>query len=356
MPRIILAGISACALLLAAGADASAKLVSPWNVSAGASKPLKTLPACEDLPPPITNLATETIYQAEDLSRTEIDPQAQARYLKQIEPVRKYVRGVIRLANSFALSKGRDRKAASCAARALAEWAKAGAMSGAQTQIAMFNRATMLAGISAAYIQIRESRQFAPGEQAMIEDWLRGLAAQTRVFYQGKRDSKTVAPNNIQYWGSLGVAMAAIAANDKEQLAWAVEAVRLGACQATPEGALPRELARKQRALHYHLFAITPLVMLAEIAERNDLPGYDQCGGALHRVISFALRSLTDQDEIEALSGAAQISVGDLASNPTLAWLEPYAARFPDKSWLIKTVRPLSNSYLGGNLTKLYGN
>jgi poly(beta-D-mannuronate) lyase len=348
------AALSLGFLLVMHASAARADLVPPWDISIGKVAPLGQQKPCAKVLAPVITLATETIYDTEDSARTEIDPESQKKYLNEIAPVRAYLRDVVKLANSFALSHGENRVAGQCAARAILAWAKAGALGEAKTQIAMFNRATFLAGIASAYIQIRQSPELKPDERTLIESWLRGLSDETREFYTKKRESKTVEPNNIQYWGSLGVAMAAIATGDQDSLAWAVEAVRLGACEATPEGALPRELARKQRARHYHLFALAPLVMLAEIAERNSLLGYEACGGALHRIVAFALHAIDDPSEIEELAGTKQLAMEPLKSDTGLAWLEPYAKRFPDKSWRLSALRPLSNSYLGGNLTALY--
>ncbi len=331
------------------------ELVAPWEIIVGKIEKLPEKKKCAPHPAPVTRLLTETIYEADDASRTEIDPEAQTKYLEEIEPVRKYLRGVVSLANGFAISHGKNRVAGQCAVRAIAEWARAGALLDAETQIAMFNRATFLSGVASAYIQIKQSPELAADDRSVIEDWLSQLSAKTREFYSRKRQSATVAPNNIQYWGSLGVAMAAIATGDRQSLDWAVEAVALGACQATPEGALPRELARKQRARHYHLFAIAPLVTLAELAERNGMQGYEACSGALHRIISFALGSVDDAGLIEELSGSTQLAMGSLKSATDLAWLEFYAARFPARAWKLVKIRPLSNSYLGGNLTALLG-
>jgi poly(beta-D-mannuronate) lyase len=341
--------------VMALQSPAVAALVPPWTVTIGAVKPLSIQATCAALPDPVISLATQTIYESDDASRSEIDPESQQKYLAEIAPVRTYLRQLVGATNKFALSHGKNREAGQCAARGLVAWARAGALADATTDIAMFNRATFLAGISSAYIQIRESPELSSGDHEMIEAWLASLLRQTQAFYDKKRQSTTFAPNNIQYWGSLGVAMASIATGDAESLKWAVDAVRLGACQATAEGALPREVARKQRALHYHLFAIAPLVMLAEIGERNGLPGYEVCGGALHRVIDFALAGVDDPEAMARLAGVKQLTITSLKSDTDLAWLEPYAQRFPAKAWRLAAIRPLSNSYLGGNLTRLYG-
>jgi poly(beta-D-mannuronate) lyase len=133
---------------------------------------------------------------------------------------------------------------------------------------------------------------------------------------------------------------------------------QLVACQATAEGALPLELERGRKATEYHLYALSALVMLAELAEANGRAGYGQCDGAIHRSIGFSLAALADPARIMSLAGAAQESADGIVKPSRIAFLEPYLARFPDRAvaarnWLDR--RPLGLTDLGGNLTLLYG-
>jgi len=47
-----------------------------------------------------------------------------------------------------------------------------------------------------------------------------------------------------------------------------------GIDEIAADGTLPLEMGRGQRALHYHLFALAPLVTMAELAAAN---GEDRC-------------------------------------------------------------------------------
>ena len=84
----------------------------------------------------------------------------------------------------------------------------------------------------------------------------------------------------------------------------------------------------------------------------------DVDNGALPRIIEFVLGSLDDQSKINDLAGAKQIALPEpLKPDHLLAWLEPYDARFPGRAWTnrLKSLRPFTNTGLGGNLTGLYG-
>jgi poly(beta-D-mannuronate) lyase len=263
---------------------------------------------------------------------------------------------VVSYGNSFAISNGRDADGAFCAIKGLTLWAKGKALTNAQTDIANFNRATFLGAVSSAYIQVKQSPLLKSTDKAIIEAWLTELARQSRVFYQAKRDALTVQPNNIQYWGGFGIAMAGVALNNSDYFDWGVTALPLGACTATDQGALPREVAREERALHYHLFALQPLVGLAELAERNGRPGYSVCNGVLHKIIEFTLSSVDNPAIMAGLAGKAQLPLGILKSDNDLAWLEIYASRFPDFMWAprLPSLRAFANSNLGGKLSAIY--
>ncbi|WP_245637252.1 alginate lyase family protein [Burkholderia singularis] len=50
-----------------------------------------------------------------------------------------------------------------------------------------------------------------------------------------------------------------------------------------PDGALAREVKRGNHALHYHTFALIPLVFAAELARRRNIDLYRESGGAIGR-------------------------------------------------------------------------
>lgn len=328
-----------------------------WPVLSSAVPLDTTSVKCDETPKAVVSLSTESRYSQSDDTRTTVDATRDEAYEKQIAPVRAFSLSVVSLANRYTLSKGQDQKAAYCAANSMVMWAKDKALTEAETDTANFNRATFLAAVSAAYTQISGSKYVSAKERMEIEPWLIELSGQTRAFYQQKRDAKSVMPNNIQYWGSYAVASAAIALNRPQDLDWALEGLELGVCTANDDGSMPRELSRKQRARHYHLFALQPLTALAELAERNGREGYDRCDGALHKIVAFTLKAVDDATEIESLAGAKQLKLDEpIKSDNNLAWLEIYASRFPSFLWSARMndIRPFANSNLGGKMTELY--
>src|SRR5262249_18572681 len=133
--------------------------------------------------------------------------------------------------------------------------------------------------------------------------------------------------NNHLYWAALAAAATGIAADDRALFDWAVARYRFALTQIDADGALPQELARASRARHYHLFALAPLVMVAELGASNGLDLYAEHDGALHRLVARVVGSPDDPAWFERRTGHPQ-ERGEALTGWSLAWAEPYYARF----------------------------
>jgi poly(beta-D-mannuronate) lyase len=100
------------------------------------------------------------------------------------------------------------------------------------------------------------------------------------------------------------------------------------------------------------VFALAPLVLLAEIAMVNNIPLYEENHGALHRLAESVIAGIERPETFEMLVHAPQqFTLPPDKSH--LAWGEAYNARFHDaklESWL-STSRPLVDMRLGGDQT-----
>jgi poly(beta-D-mannuronate) lyase len=68
--------------------------------------------------------------------------------------------------------------------------------------------------------------------------------------------------------------------------------------QVQPDGSLSHETARAAKALHYHLYAAAPLVLMASI--------FDVQHPALDWLVRFSLDAVANPATIERLAGVAQ--------------------------------------------------
>jgi hypothetical protein len=98
--------------------------------------------------------------------------------------------------------------------------------------------------------------------------------------------------NNHYYWAGFAVMAAGIAADDRKLFDWGVSTYNEAMSRIQPDGTLPLEMARGQRALHYHVFALAPLTMMAEMGYANGLDLYNANNGALKRLIDVTAAGL----------------------------------------------------------------
>jgi poly(beta-D-mannuronate) lyase len=154
----------------------------------------------------------------------------------------------------------------------------------------------------------------------------------------------------------MAVAAVGIATNDRGLFEWGLAQYRLGVEQIQDDGTLPLELMRRGRALHYHLYALAPLVMLAEMGERNGILLYQEQHGRLHRLVNRVVQGVSNPQVFAHLANAVQIDPMPPRGGSGLAWVEIWLARSPNPKlteWIVNR-RPVIDPRLGGNLTQLY--
>ncbi len=141
---------------------------------------------------------------------------------------------------------------------------------------------------------------------------------------------------------------AGIADNRRDLYDWGIDSFKIGIAQVSAEGTLPLEMARRSRALHYHLFAAAPLVTMAELAEANGTDLYGENDKALARLIHRAASGIEDPSFFAAKAGIAQEPM-DLHADD-IAWVAPFARRFPDPQLnrLLSALPSRSMLYIGG--------
>jgi poly(beta-D-mannuronate) lyase len=108
-------------------------------------------------------------------------------------------------------------------------------------------------------------------------------------------------------------------------------------------------MARGQRALHYHLYALAPLVMIAEFGEANGMNLYARSDGAIHRLADVSIAGLANPELFSKATGVPQ-EVPTRPSGDQIGWAPPYEQRFPNPQLarLIANAPTLSVHYLGG--------
>jgi poly(beta-D-mannuronate) lyase len=328
-------------------------LRGPVDVAARRAVIGRALPAAPPTPlaPPIRDLTGVSYYR--DASRSIADPTRKRQNEAAFAPLRAYVARVIDLANGWMESRPGDPVYASRAVDALATWARAGALLGNVDRQGSYERVWTLAGLALAYLEVRDAPHVDPAGRAAVEAWLVKVAEAAKP--GEARAGRMSDANNHADWAALAVAAAGAAAHDRALYDWGLARGRIGISQIRPDGLMPLELARGAMALHYHLFALAPLIMLAELGEANGVDLYAEEHGAIGRLANRVIEGLRDPAPFAAAAGVAQQVRPP--RGPDLAWAEPYYARFHDRRLipLLATARPLRDDRLGGDLTAAFG-
>lgn len=326
------------------------RLASPFGplavrVSDGAAS------RCRPPPEPFAGpLTFPSKYEGSDRARDTLNRDADERYKLATRSIQAFEAGVSELSNRYV--KG-DAGAAACALDWLDHWARADALDGEANMTGRAVRKWALAAAAFSYLKIREAPGLDAGRLLRSADWMRRLA---RVVVRENDDLRYEKINNHYYWAAAAIAATAVATDDQPLLEWSLAAYRRSVRAIDDDGALPREMARRSRALAYHLYALQPLVMLAEIGRANGVDLYAENDGALLRLVGLVVRGIDDPGYFEEHTAARQFMDGN-PDGGDLLWVPILAAACPGDARLqaLQTrFAPFSGRRLGGNLTDVY--
>ncbi len=295
---------------------------------------------CPSPPPPVKDLDLPRFYGDDDGSK--IDPELARRHKAAVAPLTAFLRQVV--ADTDKAARRGDAKAARCALDWIAAWAKGEAWLGHMgTKQAEYQRKWDLAGVALAYLKLK--RHASPAHRSLIEPWLIRFADTVRAFQLAPGRKR----NNHLYWLGLSLSATAIATESPRhwQAAHAIMTEALGNVQA--DGTLRLELERGQRALHYHAFALTPLVVMAELAALRGENWYGAAGGPLDRLLGRTLAGIDDPSSFAALAGVGQ----EDPAGRGYGWLALYRGRFPERLPGRLPEVPDAHRWLGGDVRLL---
>lgn len=331
-------------LLVPLAAHAARPLQSPWD-----GKPVTltsaayACPAIQHLSPDLT---TSGFYS--DKHGSIIDPAKWKAYAESAGPYKQLGQQVVDAADAYRTTG--SRAAAECAIAHMEAAAKDGVFTGKMSSgQAYYVQGWVIGAVAIAYLKIRDSGLIRPEQAHEILPWIEKVVPQTINFYD-RQEQKGRGENNHLYWAGVEVSAAGIAANNHKLFDWGVNTYHVGVAQIQPDGSLPLEMRRGRRALHYHLYALAPLIYLAEFGEDNGLHLYAERDYAIRKLAKLSTDGLVDNSFFAKATGIAQ----DLPDGPPAAeqisWARIYVARFPSPviSKLLSEAKSLSYMYLGG--------
>jgi poly(beta-D-mannuronate) lyase len=336
-------------LLIAAGLYAhvdQGPLRSPWDLRRMATTDAPF--TCITAPQLPHDFAANSYYT--DSHHSIIDPALKERYEDSVAGIEGFSRAVVKAADAFQTTG--SRAAAECVGSLLENAAKqealAGKMDGHQ---ASYVQKWNLGAWAVAYLKVRGSGFISSEQTKTITAWLKKLAEESRGYIEERRrhGQANDAYNNHLYWAGFAVAAAAIANNDRELFRFGMDAYKQGVHDIREDGTLSLEMDRGQMALHYHLFSLAPLVMIAEFGEANGMDLYSERDYAIKRLVARCVNGLEDPSYFQQKTGVAQVT--DPEIQPwQISWAQPYTRRFPDPkiSALLSKAPRLNYTMLGG--------
>lgn len=321
-------------------------LRSPWDghavVATSAPYPC---PAVARLTP---DLITDGFYRTDDPTHSIVDPARQAAYNASSGPVKDEGMAVVAAADAY--RRTGSSAAAACVVTHVTGLAQQNSLAGRMSsQQAYYVQGWVVGAIAIAYLKVREAAPLPADQAKMVGDWMHRVGRQTVHFYDDHHGKNGDNGNNHLYWAGVELAAIGVVANRRDDFDWGLATYDNGVRQIRADGTLPLEMARGSKALHYHLYALAPLVLLAEFGEANGMDLYAHSNGAIHRLVKVSVGGLGDPAVFAKGTGVKQ-EVPKVPSGDQIGWAPPYVRRFPDPtlSRMIANARTLSVYYLGG--------
>ncbi|PRY65765.1 poly(beta-D-mannuronate) lyase [Vreelandella songnenensis] len=260
---------------------------------------------------------------------------------------------VSNLAGAFVASG--DIYYAECLVHYLHHWAEAEAMTDfvyepAQPQ-AWFASESMLFAAAMAYSIVRPYIDGLEEERSDIELWLQRLAREHSAVPGIAQQS---CCNNHLYRRALYATMIGVLAEDNDLFRFGVSAIYSALHDMTEDGALPLEVNRGRRAIHYQNYALSYLIPNMQIIHRQgyDIFNLEVEDSNIHEGVGYLFQILDDPEALGDYAPREQYT--DFLSDPQyFTWMEIYLSHFEHEGMasLITRARPTYSRSAGGPVT-----
>jgi poly(beta-D-mannuronate) lyase len=270
-------------------------------------------------------------------------------------PYNDFERRVTSGMNQWLATSSKDE--AKCAQQQIDQWAQAGALldyDPKESSQAWYQVEWTLSSIAISESVLVNEPSL---DQTIIKRdiaWMNKVAHRTVEF-----DKQRSQKNNHHYWRGLAAVATGVLSSDDDLFTWGLGTYKGAIDELDERGALPQEMARHERAIHYQSFALQPLAPLAAFAERQQVPLYQYRSPSSKTItdaVNFLGEAVANPEIIKAYTPDAQM-VDDLSSD-FFAFAEFYsnysAASFPP-AVLKGLERPTFATRIGGSTTVIAG-
>lgn len=357
-PRGRIVRLLLLAVLAASGVDVvyAGSLIGPYDVEMRRSDAgVVMAPIVCPPPPPPQTIVTGRVFYMPGTGSAQINPAARAADEAMAASINNYMAFVVRTADDYMRSRPADPTRATCVVRWLDAWASAGALLKAPDQQGRYLRNWTQADLAIAYLTVRDAPHLDGAAKQRVERWFAVLGAAVNADFRDGWER-----NNHLHWAAVSAVSAGVITDDHALFDWGVSTVRAVLAEIQSDGTLPLELARRDKALGYHVFAMQALALVATFAARNGTDLWHAEGGALLRLGDLLVRDLQNPSLIGAKAGYLQ-DTHDLQGWPSrqaLSWAEPYYAvsRDPRLIPYLRAARPsIGSTRNGGDMTLAFG-
>jgi poly(beta-D-mannuronate) lyase len=301
---------------------------------------------CPAPPPALKDIKAQGYYT--DRANSIVDEGLKRENEEMTRPLTEFLGRVADMTDLYFADQ--DGGAATCALAWMDGWAQGGAMLGKMVRVnndqSYYMRKWTHGGIAMAYLRLKG--QTTAEQRAHIEPWLKALAVADLAYWDDPKKSR----NNHYYWTGVGVMATAVATGDEALLRSAAGIYQKGIADIEDDGSLPMEMRRGQRALHYHNFALAPLVLMAEVARSDGMDWYAYRNNRINLLAERVADGYRDNAWFAQQAGVAQET---RKPGGDAGWVEFYRLRatHPEKFEDLHRAGPFRDPRLGGNLTEM---
>ncbi|MCE8003670.1 poly(beta-D-mannuronate) lyase [Halomonas sp. MCCC 1A11081] len=269
------------------------------------------------------------------------------------EPLFAFEDSVSELAGAFVATG--DTFYADCLVKYLHGWADAQALTTFRYDSlepqAWFASESMLFAAAMAYSIARPYVEGLEAERAEVERWLHGLALQHSAIPGEPEES---CCNNHFYRRALYASMVGVLVEDDDLFRFGVSAIYSALHDMTENGALPLEVGRGRRAIHYQNYALNYLITNMQVIHRQgyDIFDLEYEGSTIHEAVDYLFEILDDPAALGDYAPLEQF-MGFLRDPQYFTWMDIYLAHYEHEPMadFVTRVRPTYNRSAGGFVT-----
>ncbi|MBS1822486.1 MAG: alginate lyase family protein [Acidobacteria bacterium] len=245
---------------------------------------------------------------------------------------------------------------AQCAQQQIDTWAQAGALldyDPSESSQAWYQVEWTLSSIAISESVLVNEPSLDAAQVKRDIAWMNKVAHRTVEFDKSRKQK-----NNHHYWRGLAAVATGVISSDDDLFTWGNSTYRQAIDELDQRGALPQEMARHERAIHYQSFALQPLLPLASFAERQHIPLMQYrspSGRTVKDAVDFLGEAIANPQIVKAYTPDEQM-VADLGSD-FFSFAEFYSLYDPHLPPSIEQglERPTFASRVGGNTTVIAG-